>query len=140
MTLAAVKAQFFDRDKVVSVMDKYTRRTLSRFGAFTMRRIRKTLKPKPYPSSPGSPPHVRPGSNYRKSILFSFSPSTKNVVIGPFLFTGSRRRKRIDKETVPEILEYGGKILVGQTMRAYRARPHVNPAFLIEVQRGDYLK
>jgi hypothetical protein len=131
--LATIKASFFDREAVVSVADRFTSKSLSRFGAFTMTRIRRSLRARKGVSEPGSPPSVH-GSIYRKSILFYYDRARKSVVIGPYQFNGNR------STPVPELLESGGSVRRGDRILVYRPRPHINPAFEAELAAKDYLK
>lgn len=131
--LATIKASFFDREAVVSVADRFTARSLSRFGAFTMTRIRRSLRVRRGVSAPGSPPSVH-GSIYRKSVLFYYDRARKSVVIGPYQFNATRN------PPVPELLEQGGTVRRGDRILVYQPRPHVNPAFEVEIASKDYLK
>lgn len=132
-SLATVKASFFDREAVANIADRFTVRSLSRFGAFTMTRVRRSLRTRKGVSEPGSPPSVH-GSIYRKSVLFYFDRVRKSVVIGPYQFNSRR------STPVPELLESGGAVRRGGRILVYQPRPHVNPAFEAELASKDYLK
>lgn len=132
-SLATIKASFFDREAVANIADRFTARSLSRFGAFTMTRVRRSLRTRKGVSEPGSPPSVH-GTIYRKSVLFYFDRVRKSVVIGPYQFNGNR------STPVPELLESGGSVRRGDRILVYRPRPHVNPAFEAELAAKDYLK
>jgi hypothetical protein len=132
-SIASIKASFFDREAVALVADKFTTRALSKFGAFTMTRVRRSLRTRKGVSDPGSPPSVH-GSIYRSSVLFYYDRVRKSVVIGPYQFNGNRSKP------VPELLEFGGTVRRGDRMLVYKPRPHINPAFEAELAAKDYLK
>lgn len=134
--LNTVKSQFFDRQAVLSAVDKATRKVLSRFGAFVRTRAKSSIRKAKGPSAPGSPPHSHVGL-LRQFIFFMFNPSDQSVVIGPTLI---RQRSAYGPTTVPEVEEYGGT--VARTIRfkrwqkvetaRYPARPFMGPAFEYE--------
>ena len=154
------KKVFFDRKKVIDAVDKATRRVLSRFGAYVRQAARTSIKKRKQPSPPGRPPAGHTGL-LRRFIFFAFEPQRRDVVIGParlhqVSFTRSGRPVR---GTVPEVLEYGGRVrlLVGKRYdgswarvdlrrrRRYRqtrmmsvriaARPYMRPALARELPR-----
>lgn len=126
-----VKASFFDRQKVKSAVDRATRRVLSKFGAFVMRRARTSIRKRKKASDPGQPPSSHVGT-LRKGIFFAFVPPD-DVIIGPVLTNQSARGAKPLSTTVPSILERGGFIAItrkGKTRRAkVEARPFMKPAF-----------
>jgi hypothetical protein len=157
-TRAAAKNFFFDRERVARAVDKATRKHLNWFGGYARKVARSSLKAKKGISSPGSPPFVH--ANYRRthkvtkgkrvelpkpqkrysfkdSVLYSFEPEAKTVVIGPVLFNGAKT-----SPTVPELLEKGGTTTVtrgGATFTAnYRPRPFMAPAF--ETTKTNFMK
>ena len=143
LKLEATLSTFFDRKEVLDAVDRAERRVLLKFGAFTMRTDRKSIKNKKGISPPGRPPHAhatytpKPGKRrqtrkkrlrFRDSILFGYDAANKSVVIGPYLFD------RATRPTVPELLEEGGRNPV--TGKTYRPRPHTLPAFEKEKRDG----
>jgi hypothetical protein len=133
--LIKIKSLFFDRAGVISKVDVATRRVLSRFGAFVRTTAKHSIRKKKGPSQPGSPPHSHVGL-LKKFIFFGYEPTAKNVVIGPTLLSS---KKSGGSNTVPSILEYGGK-----TERTFwdekerkrksknvtiQSRPFMHPAF-----------
>lgn len=139
-SLIKIKSLFFDKAAVISAMDKATRKVLSKFGAFVRTTAKHSIRKKQGPSAPGSPPHSHSGL-LKKFIFFSYDPLAMNVVIGPTLLSSKRR----SSNTVPEVLEYGGK-----TERVYwniqekkrktkkvtiTSRPFMHPAFEKELPK-----
>lgn len=140
-----VKELFFDRALVIAAMDDATRRSLSKAGAFIMRKARTSMRYKtkggetptgrkrqPYkPSPPGSPPFaIRNGPRgplLRDKLFFSWDPATRSVVVGPV---------GLGKATTPGLHEFGGSRVVrlrrrGQRQlvrQVYPARPTMAPA------------
>jgi hypothetical protein len=157
LRLEATLKLFFDSKAVIDAVDKAERRVLSRFGAFVRKRARSSIRKRKAVSKPGQPPTSRTGK-LKKSILFSYDPTKKSVVIGPHLFESLRGK------TVPELLEYGGSVqgsgkevwltndpgrdasgrFVSEGRRRvvqtgtlhYRERPFMGPAFLAEQRDG----
>jgi len=130
---------FFDKPKVMRHIDKRIARTLTRFGAYTRRRARASIKERKRPSKPGMPPSSHLGL-LRKLILFSYVRHSRSVVIGPARISAGSAL------AVPGALEYGGPSIVMSgsrwrngvsTRRKQRvnikARPFMRPAFAIEV-------
>ncbi len=132
---------FFDRATVMSAADRATVRELSKFGAFVRRRVKSSIKPAPkrektaqkrllikqdgiYISSPGNPPVSHVGI-LRESVLFSYDPSARSVVIGPVAFKGSGRGAKA--------LEEGGESERWGKPVTIRARPYMKPAFMAEL-------
>lgn len=145
----AAKGLFFDRPKVIAMMDDRARRFLGRFGGFVRKTSRRSIrKRKSGPPSPaGQPPRSRTGL-LRDNIFYSADPNRRSVVIGPV---------RLNKTSgeIPELLEYGGtaerpayevrtdagetrvllrRPLFGDARRItqtveYPARPYMQPAF-----------
>lgn len=111
---------FFDRDIVLTRMEKGRYRALSKFGGLTRiiarRSIRKAGKKTP-PSPPGRPPRSRTG-RLREGILYAYDPRSGSAVIGPTLYNQVfLRNGRPQRGTVPEVLEYGGRIGIIETNR-----------------------
>jgi hypothetical protein len=124
LKLEGAKRLFFDRDAVVSAVDRGTRKVLSKFGAFVRQRAKTSIKKRKEISEPGQPPSSHTGL-LRKNIFFVFSPQTRSVVIGPIL---------LNKGTdAPRLLEYGGTVVrkkgANFVRMTYVARPYMRPAF-----------
>lgn len=158
-SIQQLKAGFFDADKILAEMDRYERRTLSRFGAFTRRRMKSSLKYASGKSTPGTPPHLHKSSGFtrpkkdrktgatkrqpvsplRELIFFAYDAHTHSVVIGPVRF-GS------NGGVVPPLLEKGGAGTfkdpeTGQVKRGVWApRPFVGPAGKAEAAAGKFLQ
>jgi len=104
---------FFDKQAVLSAVDKATRQNLSKFGAFVRRRAKSSIRPaskKRTVSQPGNPPLSHTGL-LRKWILFAWDPSSRSVVIGPTRISnqiGFTSDMKVTRGTVPSVLEYGG--------------------------------
>jgi hypothetical protein len=140
LRLAQAKGLFFDRQRVLSAVDRATRRVLARFGAFVRTRARTSIRRRRTVSPPGGPPHSHVGL-LRRLIVFAFEPRRQSVVIGPLLSNG----RQSERPTVPELLEEGGTVtrrtarrqpqgngperLRGSARLRYRARPYMRPAF-----------
>jgi hypothetical protein len=125
------KGRFFDRARVVKLLDEAELRSLSRVGAFVRTRAQSILRYRDKSSPPGQPPsvhrheefqrvqvvpkgrnpwkasHARPASQFKELIFFALDESNKSVVIGPALLNGGRTNP-----TVPELHEFGGEITV----------------------------
>lgn len=122
---------FFDAPKVISSLDKTTRKAFAKFGAYTRmvakRSIRKAGK-RSKTSMPGKPPKSHEGT-LKKLIFFAFDWASRSVVIGP---------KKSKKGNVPHVLEHGGKITINtwdakkkksiRTTAHIKARPFMGPA------------
>ena len=126
MRLAAAKASFFDRERVIRATDAAARRQLSRLGAFTRTRARSSIRQRRKISLPGAPPSSHVGT-LRAGILFAYEAERKTVVIGP-TSTGGRGE-------APGLLERGGLAVLGGKRAVYRARPYMRPAFDAELKR-----
>lgn len=132
MNIGGVKTTFFDSKAVTSKVPPAIRSALSKFGAYTRRRDKNSLKYKPFGAraAPGQPPFVHRGafkrtskvkgkatvqaaSPLRELTLFAFDPVNKSVVIGPAEF-----RSPLGPGVVPALVE--------------QRHPHTLPAFNAE--------
>jgi len=109
---------FFDSPAVLRAVDRARRQVLSKQGAFLRTRARSIIRPRKTASAPGEPPHSHTGI-LRRFLYFSFDPATRSVVVGPaktnqVFFEGHGRPVN---GTVPEVLEYGGRI---RTLQVYK--------------------
>ena len=136
VTMDAAKRGFFDTDRVIRATDAATRRVLSRFGAYVRQRARSSMRRRPGPSAPFSPPHRHVGLLY-DLLMFGYDPATQGVVIGPTLLKG---RLAATPPTVPELHEKGGVVVRphrkrGWTQAVYQPRPYMGPAYGIELAK-----
>jgi hypothetical protein len=99
-------------------VDVARRRVLRIAGAYIRNAARWSIRKRQGTSPPGSPPHSHTG--LLKDLLFySFDPATDTVVIGP----AKLNQVNLDGDgqpvsgTVPQVLEYGGKIGVREVYR-----------------------
>lgn len=125
-----MKSLFFTSKAVTSRVDAATRKVLSKFGAFVRRTARSSIKKAPFSnrkergrartdfsrkaSLPGNPPYSHTGL-LKKFIWFGYEPNEHSVVIGPAKLMGK-------KESIPEVLEYGG---VSRKRNKYRTKRKV---------------
>lgn len=99
--------------------DVCLRRALSKFGAYTRRRARSSIRKRKKISAPGAPPSGHTGA-LKNGILFAVESDRLEVVIGPALA----------RSNAAKILEHGG---LGPNGETYRARPFMGPAFQKEL-------
>lgn len=122
------KSNFFDSKKVISALDKASRKALSRFGAFVRTSARSSIRRRKGTSKPGQPPYAHQGDI--KKILFAYDPVQRGVVIGPVRHSGK-------KGFATKTLEHGGNTVIekkrkGRVQRQtvhIQARPFMAPAF-----------
>lgn len=101
-TVNEFKGLFFDSKAVTSRLDRGNRKALSKFGAFTRRRAKSSIRTrKNAVSKPGNPPYSKTGK-LKKLTFFAYDPQAQSVVIGP------ARIPSPQQPNVPETLEYGG--------------------------------
>lgn len=104
---------FFDPHKVLAAAEKANYQALSKAGAFVRQRARHSIRKTKKISQPGEPPRSHSG-DLRTGIWFGYDASRKTVVVGP------RRYNMVlhtditltNRTTVPELLEFGGKVAV----------------------------
>jgi hypothetical protein len=113
MNIVSVKELFFDRQKIIDKTTRATRKILSKFGAFVRTRSKSSIKKAKKSSVVGSPPKGKVGK-LKKSILFSFDPSTESVVIGPINLDTQyiNNNGKPVSGNAASVLESGGKIQV----------------------------
>lgn len=136
LSLESVKASILEQEKILDSAERASLRALARFGAFVRQRAKTSIRPRDKISEPGKPPSSHVGL-LRDRILFEVERAAKNVVIGPMLLRGT---------TSPDALaalEHGGQSLImdrGQAKSALiQARPFMQPAFDIELEKAPYL-
>lgn len=112
----SAKDYFFDRQKVLDMVDKKEGIAMNRIGGrirlTAMRSMRSQKKPKKGPlirkaSKPGTPPrrHTDLGKGLSK-IWYNYDPRRHRVVIAPLKFNWSA----YPEMTVPELHEQGGSV------------------------------
>ena len=116
---------FFDRQRVITAMDRAEKRALSKAGAFVRRRAQSSLRRRKKSSPPGKPPSRHAGTQQSlKFILFLYEPHNHGVVVGPVKFTGAG--------DVPNLMEHGGTAVIRSNARSkvarYPRRPFMGPA------------
>lgn len=131
-TIRQFQRQFFNSRAVRSAVDRGRRQALSRFGAFTRRSARQSLRRRRRASRPGEAPTNRKGQ-LKRFLFFGYEPTSESVVIGPAKLSRS-------SFSIPEILEHGGTAVVANRKRRrvrarYAARPFMQPAFEKEQQK-----
>jgi hypothetical protein len=134
--ISDAKSMFFDRQAVMSAVDKGTRKVLSKFGAFVRTRAKSSIRKSKKSAAPGQPPRSHTGL-LKRFIFFVFEPINRSVVIGP-------AKLNAKESGAPEVLEKGGTTVVSQTIRvgkqkrkakkrvAIAARPYMGPAYEAE--------
>lgn len=112
----SAKNYFFDRDKVLRMVDKAEGIAMGKVGGrirlTAMRSMRSQKKPKKGPlvrkaSAPGKPPrrHTELGKGLSK-IWYTYDPRRHRVTVGPMKFNWSA----YPEATVPELHEFGGSV------------------------------
>ena len=116
----------FDRQAVLSAVDRARLAVLSKFGAFVRQTARQSIVKRKAVSVPGQPPRSHTGL-LKRLIFFGYDPATKSVVIGPAPMGAT-------PEALPA-LEYGGATVVkphgrfkGTRRVIITARPFMGPA------------
>lgn len=115
--LYKVKLTFFDRDRVRAALDKRTWRFLSKFGAYTQRDAKQSMRRSVRAAPPYHPPNVHEGS-LKRFLYFGFDKVNRSVVVGPVKLSrrGNNGKRRVLEGPsidalggeVPNVLEYGG--------------------------------
>lgn len=122
MKLEAAKSNFFDSEAIKSRTTPAERRVLSKFGAHVRRTARQSIRfTKKAVSRPGQPPrsHSRDKTASIRNILFAFDPARRSVVIGPVKLNMTQGLDSVTviAGTVPQVLEYGGRITITEKKR-----------------------
>ncbi len=113
---------FFDRAKVKRKVDAWTRKVLSKFGAFVRQTSRKSIRKRKGTSKPGRPPFSHTGT-LKKFLFFGYDADRRSVVIGPVIAPGKAGK-------APATLEHGGKVSLPTGNKTEIApRPFMQPAF-----------
>ena len=133
---------FFDRPRVKRAVDRAKRSVLSKAGAFVRQRARTLIRPRRRSARPGEPPSSHTGL-LRRLIFFGHPRNSDRdtVVIGPAPLNTSGGRSEYGSTTVPEVLEFGGRVTTrdhrtGQRVtRRYRGHPFMGPALEKEADK-----
>jgi len=158
LELREFKKGFFDRKGVADKASAAGKAALSRFGSFTRRRAKSSIRDSKKSALPGKPPRSHKG-DLRRLIYFAYDSGRQSVVIGPVKFRRGEappllehggvivRRKRVRtkgkpatgrrKETFLRLVKDGrleSKPAVYQSVRAvYRGNPFMEPAAAAEL-------
>lgn len=109
-----LKEFFFDRQVVLTAVDRARKRVLSKFGSFVRRTARQSIRKRKRASLPGQPPSGHGKQLLKTFIYFGYDPGNDSVVIGPEKLGGSSMGE------APEVLEYGGWGMRKNTRRRRR--------------------
>lgn len=116
---------FFDPQRVIRAMDKATRRSLMRAGAFIRRTAKTSIRKRKGASKPGKPPHSHIG-HLRRLLYFAYDPAIPSVVIGPAKWRFGE---------APNLLEFGGTQSRRRGRKVIRRRPFMGPAYKKELPK-----
>lgn len=144
VSIAAAKANFFDRKAIVRAVGKARSRILNEEGRMVRKEAQKSLVYRQKAAPAGSPPSAhrtrsvtrksrssgrirrRSVSLLREFLFYSFDPSSQSVVIGPV-----RLGNTVDPGSL-EALEYGGRSSIldhgKKTSVRISAHPFMRPA------------
>lgn len=102
------KDWFFNKAEVLRRVGERRNKALLVAGAFISRKAKDLIRSGKKSAAPGKPPKKhKKGSPNLETILFALDPATDSMIVGPIKFN-SRGLRKSDRETVPEILEFGG--------------------------------
>lgn len=112
--LGAAKNWFFDRAKVLALVEKKRLRVMRQAGGFTRTTARRSIRKRKAASTPGNPPSSH-SDLLKDFIFFAYDPSRDTVVVGPtplnwihFQVAGGRAEPGL----IPKTLEHGGSYRV----------------------------
>ncbi len=151
----SVKDMFFDRARVLKEIGRENAQRLSKAGAFIRQRAKSKLKrrggtgkqgrnrkgqfTKGRSATAGQPPivHSRDARANLRFILFGLDTDWESVVIGPVGLPNKRLRGS-NRQTVPELMEFGGTAQVGRKKKRgrYAKHPFMGPSLDEEVAAG----
>lgn len=125
---------FLDRPHVMQRITAKQRRVFAKTGGYGRQAMRRQMRPggkKRKSSLPGEPPRTQVGL-LRKLIYFGLDNEQETVVIGPELTHGAKKTQALGGQTVPELLDQGGRASLvfpdGNTkIVEYLPRPFVDP-------------
>lgn len=124
---------FFDRKAVTTAADRAKRAVLSKAGAFVRQSARNLIRRRKRSARPGEPPSSHTGV-LRRFIWFGHDRQRDTVVVGPTLLSAARGGESDGANTVPELLEFGGRVTrrdrrTGRRVtRRYGGNPFMGPA------------
>jgi hypothetical protein len=147
VTIRGTEASFFDSEKVIRAVEKGTRRSLSRCGAFVRTTAKSSIRYGEASAKPGEPPKGKRGSFTRSTtnrktgvtitravsplkelIFFAFDTVGMTVVVGPMDYRNKKKRSY----KVPSVLETGGTVHDrtprGLQTKRYPGHPFMAPA------------
>lgn len=139
---ASAKDLFFDRARVINAISAENHKRLAKAGAFIRRRARTAiLRRRKRTSRPGEPPSVYSRDTFAtlRNILFFLSKDWESVVVGPRVVP-SRRLRRSNRRTVPELLEKGGVSMVTKTLVSGGGKSGLPEAWVYGDRRSGKLK
>ena len=125
------KAMFFDTKKVIDVVDRATRKVLSKFGAYVRTAAKSSIRKRKAISAPGQPPSSHAG-HLKRLIYFGFDSDRRSVVIGPVPFKQGEAPALLEQDHVPGTMRRVARFDRKRGRRrvmTYRARPFMGPAF-----------
>lgn len=102
-----VKEYFFDRAEVQARAGKMRAAALKVAGSYIRRKARDLLRRGKKAAKPGKPPKVHSSEPNLRTVLYFLDPSSDSMVVGPVGL--NRRPKQSDADTVPQLLEFGGR-------------------------------
>lgn len=173
IALAATKNKFIDRPHIRRLMSKDKREAMAKVGSYIRTTAKRSLRTPPQKKplkqlkskqrrnrkrKAGGPPYTHPPQRVlKRSIFFTYDEKSQSVVAGPIKLPGAKKTTGIPvsgkKRTVPETMEYGGRVkLVSSydytvsrwrkkakyktTTVKYPAFPYMRPALAKATQAG----
>lgn len=106
MSLQQLKFEF-NAEPMLTAADKATKSTLTKFGAYTQRTAKNSIKTKPQGvhSKPGAIPFGHDGiTRYKDWIFYFYDHGRKEVIVG-----GIKLSRSDQSAAVPGVLEKGGE-------------------------------
>lgn len=103
-----VKDWFLDRAAVAERVGKLRQRALMVAGSYIRRAARDLLRPAKKSADPGQPPRIHSREPNLKTIFFFLDPQTNSMVAGPLKFGNTTPPRNSNRDTTPELQEYGG--------------------------------
>jgi hypothetical protein len=100
---------FFDRAAVMERAGKMRVKAMSTAGAFTRTKARDLIRRGKKSAEPGKPPKTHTGDPNLETVFFAYDPATGTVVVGSVLLNSSKKLRKADRQTIPELMEQGGQ-------------------------------
>lgn len=128
-----VKKAFFDRTKIVRLMDAKTREAFNRYGGFVRKVAQRSQRPRKGSSIAPNPPYAHGQKELRKHNYYSYDEATQTLVCGPIRFKSG-------SVNIPKLHEHGGETVTvkksgGTKTRHYPARPTMKPAMETTIEK-----